>query len=236
MLVSVITPCLNSKNTIQDTMESVLCQSYKNIEYIVVDGGSTDGTVEILKEYALLFGNRMRFVSEKDKGIFPAMNKGIRMSHGQLIGILNSDDYYEKDAVEKMAAQYRAGMYQVLYGYMRVMGLRRKYYICRDRHQQLMEAMIPHPTCFVSRNVYRDFGLYLECFRFASDYELMMRLNRTGKVRFQCIPEIITNFQLGGASSGRRTKYEVALIRFLYGGLSGREFLKKVAGEFVGMG
>lgn len=236
MLVSVITPCLNSKKTIQDTLESVRCQSYKKIEYIVVDGGSTDGTVEILKEYAPLFGKRMRFVSEKDGGIFPAMNKGIRMSHGSLVGILNSGDYYEKDAVEKMAAQYRVGMYQVLYGYMRVMGARQKCYICRDRHQQLMEAMIPHPTCFVSRNVYRDFGLYLECFKLASDYELMMRLKKTGKVRFQCIPEIITNFQLGGASSSRRTKYEVDLIRFLYGGLSGREFLRKVAEELVGMG
>ncbi len=236
MFVSVITPCLNSKETIRDTMESVLRQSYQKIEYIVIDGGSTDGTVEILKEYAPLFGKRMLFVSEKDGGIFPAMNKGIRMSHGSLVGILNSGDCYEKDAVEKMAAQYRAGSYQVLYGYMRVMGPRRSYYICRDRHQQLMEAMIPHPTCFVSRNVYRDFGLYLECFKLASDYELMMRLYRTGKVSFQCIPEIITNFQHGGASSGRRTKYEVALIRFLYGGLSGREFLKKVAGELVGMG
>lgn len=233
MLVSVITPCLNSKETIRNTMESVRCQSYQKIEYIVVDGGSTDGTVEILKEYASLFGNRMRFVSEKDRGIFPAMNKGIRMSHGSLIGILNSGDYYEKDAVEKMAAQYRAGMYQVLYGYMRVRGPRQKYYICRDRHQQLMEAMIPHPTCFVSRNVYKDFGLYLECFKLASDYELMMRLNKTGKVRFQCIPEIITNFQLGGASSGGRTKYEVDLIRFLYGGLSGREFLRKVAEDIM---
>ena len=103
MFVSVITPCLNSKETIRDTMESVLRQSYQKIEYIVIDGGSTDGTVEILKEYAPLFGKRMLFVSEKDGGIFPAMNKGIRMSHGSLVGILNSGDCYEKDAVEKMA-------------------------------------------------------------------------------------------------------------------------------------
>mgnify|MGYP002509984989 CR=1 FL=1 len=228
MLVSIITPCLNSQKTIHDTIESVLRQSYNTIEYIVIDGGSTDGTLEIIKQYVPLFCGRMRYVSEPDKGIYNAMNKGIRMSHGQLIGILNSDDFYEYNAVEMIAEQYKKEEYQVIYGHMRVLSRNRECYVCKDNHRLLLQAMIPHPTCFVTRNVYRDFGLYLEYLKIVADYELMLRLNKTGKVIFQCIPQVITNFRRGGASSGRRTSYEVNLVRFLYGGLSGVEFLKKI--------
>lgn len=228
MLVSIITPCLNSKKTVRDTIESVLHQTYKNIEYIIVDGGSTDGTLEVIEEYVPLFHGRLRYVSEEDKGIYNAMNKGIRMSHGSLIGILNSDDFYERNAVERMAANYQEGVYQVLYGYMRVMSRNRERYICKDHHRLLLQAMIPHPTCFVARTVYRDFGLYQEHWKIVADYEFMLRLNQTGEVKFQRIPEVITNFRQGGVSSGRRTLYEVSLVRFLYGGLSCIDFLKKV--------
>ncbi len=93
--VSIVTPCLNSEKTIRDTIESVLYQTYKNIEYIIVDGSSTDNTVKIIKEYLPKFHGRMKFVSEKDNGIYNAMNKGIKMSSGNIIGIINSDDYYE---------------------------------------------------------------------------------------------------------------------------------------------
>lgn len=182
--VSVITPCFNSENTIRDTIESVLYQSYKNIEYIIIDGGSTDCTVDIIREYNDAFCGRMRYVSEADKGIYNAMNKGIRMSSGQLIGIVNSDDYYERDAIEKMAARYKKGEYQVLYGYMRVLSHNRKPYICKDTHQLLLKAMIPHPTCFVSRDIYRDFGMYSEGFKLVADYELMLRLDKTAWLNF----------------------------------------------------
>lgn len=100
--VSIITPCLDSEKTIRRTIESVLYQTYKNIEYIIVDGGSGDKTLEIVRTYQPLFEGRMRWVSEPDKGIYDAMNKGIRMSHGQIIGIINSDDYYVSNAVEQV--------------------------------------------------------------------------------------------------------------------------------------
>lgn len=229
--VSIITPCFNSESSIRDTIESVLYQTYRNIEYIIVDGASTDSTTEIIEEYVPLFQGRLRYVSEPDKGIYNAMNKGIKMSHGQLIGIINSDDYYETDAVEKMVRHYNKGEYQVLYGYMRVMSHDRIRYICKDSHKQLLKSMIPHPTCFISRNIYSDFGLYLERFRLVADYELMLRINKTGRINFQCIPEIITNYREGGASASKRTFYEVSLVRFLYGGLSCRELVNKLIND-----
>ena len=98
-LVTVITPCFNSEKTIRKTIESVLNQTYHNIEYLIIDGASTDKTVEIAKSYEQAFGGRMKIYSEPDKGIYDAMNKGIRLAGGELVGIVNSDDYYETDAV-----------------------------------------------------------------------------------------------------------------------------------------
>ena len=97
--ISIITVCFNSQKTIGRTFDSVLRQTYPNIEYLVIDGQSTDGTTDIIREYEPLFQGRMKWVSEKDEGIYDAMNKGIRMATGDLIGILNSDDYYEDNAV-----------------------------------------------------------------------------------------------------------------------------------------
>lgn len=233
--VSIITPCLNSEKTIRDTIESVLQQSYTNIEYIIVDGKSTDSTLSIIQEYMPLFRGRLKYVSEADKGIYNAMNKGIRLSTGQVIGIINSDDYYEKDAVEKIVQRYVAGKYQVIYGQLCVLTQYGGRYICKDSHKQLLKRMIPHPTCFVTRNVYRDFGLYLESLKLAADYELMLRLNKSGRIEFVSLNDTLANFRLGGASKHRRMRFETDFIRFWYGGLSGKELIEKLVEDiFVG--
>ena len=100
MLVTVITPCFNSEKTIRRTIESVLHQTYQDIEYLIIDGASTDKTVEIAKSYEEAFHGRMHIYSEKDEGIYYAMNKGIGLAKGELIGIVNSDDYYEREAAD----------------------------------------------------------------------------------------------------------------------------------------
>ena len=107
--ISVITVCYNSKKTIEDTIKSVLNQTYQNYEYIIIDGCSTDGTIDLVKSYIPKFNGRLTFISEPDKGIYNAMNKGIRKATGDLICLLNSDDYYELDAFETMNANYNWG-------------------------------------------------------------------------------------------------------------------------------
>ena len=99
--ISIITVCLNSVKTIRDAIESLLQQTYQNFEYIIVDGESVDGTLDIIKEYECIFGNRMKLISERDHGIYDAMNKGIEIASGDIIGILNSDDWYEKDVYKR---------------------------------------------------------------------------------------------------------------------------------------
>ena len=118
--VSIITVCYNSEKTIRRTIESVLNQTYDNIEYIIVDGASTDQTMDIVKEYEPKFSGRMRWISEPDEGIYFAMNKGIDMAAGELIGLLNSDDTYESNAVKSIRDALVSEPYQILYGFARV--------------------------------------------------------------------------------------------------------------------
>jgi len=191
---SVITPVYNGAGHIRDTIESVLGQTYKNIEYIVVDGGSTDRTMEIVKEYEPLFHGRMKYVSEKDKGIYNAMNKGIRMSSGQLIGIINSDDYYDRNAVQNIVDNMGDAECQVVYGYLGMLKGNQYYGVSKKTHNSLKTVMLPHPTCFVTRSVYQRYGLYLEWFKASADYELMLRLRSKKDVAFIQGKTVIASF------------------------------------------
>ena len=225
--VSVITPVYNGVEHIRDTIESVLGQAYKNIEYIVVDGGSTDGTMEIVKEYEPLFHGRMKYVSEKDKGIYNAMNKGIRMSCGQLIGIINSDDYY-KDAVQNIVDNMGNAKYQVIYGYLGMLKGNQYYGLSKKTHNGLETVMLPHPTCFVTRAVYQKYGLYLEWFKASADYELMLRLRSKKDVVFIQVKTVIASFRAGGISSGARCYLEGEIARVMHKVITPWEFGKRV--------
>ena len=219
-LVSVITPCYNSGKTIEKTLECIENQTYHNIEYIIVDGGSTDETLEIIEKHRQRLPERFRLISEKDSGIYDAMNKGIGLATGQLIGIVNSDDWYEKDAVEQAVAHYQGNPYEVIYGMQRTYLNGREKATFIYHHDFLPQQMITHPTCFVTADTYRDFGTFDLQYRSAADYDLMLRYFESKKVVFTPVMRILSNFQLGGMSSSQTGVRENATIRYRRGYLS----------------
>lgn len=226
--VSIITVCRNSEATIRNTLESVLNQTYSNIEYIIIDGKSTDTTLDIIQEYEPLFQGRMRCISEKDRGIYNAMNKGIKMAKGQLIGIINSDDFYELDAVELAVRNMDSSQCQVIYGYMQILDKEVKRRIVKDNHRNLKNEMIPHPTCFVTRKTYQKYGLFLEWFKVAADYELMLRLYSKEEVVFIQVKRVLSSFRLGGASANKKYSLEREIARVIHGAISLGQFGSKV--------
>lgn len=223
-LVTIITPCYNSEKTIRQTIESVLGQTYSNIEYLIIDGASTDKTVEIAKSYEGAFDGRMRIISEPDEGIYYAMNKGIGLAEGDLIGIINSDDYYEKDAVAKMIEHRTPNPYQILYGFERVLRDGKEVSICIHHHTNLDHQMITHPTCFVTKKLYEDFGVFNTNYKYSADYEFMLRMYHSGKIEFTPVYELISNYALGGASGSRAAYMETQRLYYQYGVITKKRY------------
>lgn len=205
ILVSIITVSYNSEKTIRDTIESVLHQTYKNIEYIIVDGLSADNTVGIAESYREKFaekGYRYHIISEKDNGIYDAMNKGIKNTEGKLVGIINSDDWYEVDAIETIVKQYQKYHYDMMYADLRIWkengtttvkhARLRKYATTRDWN---------HPTTFIARNVY-DKYLY-KCESIYDDWDMILHV-RESSLKIRTINKILANFRIGGVSNQKQ--------------------------------
>lgn len=224
---SIITVCYNSEKTIIDTIESVLNQSYDNYEYIIVDGNSTDGTLSVIKEYEKRFKGKLKYISEPDNGIYDAMNKGIDIAQGELIGIINSDDWYEKNCLKNIVDYYQECEYSVYYGYMRTVDeMTGKEIRCaRYNHEYIKEAMINHPTVFVSKNVYERFGKFNCKYKFSADYEFILRLIKEKCVHFIPVDEIQANFRTGGASEEIDALKETMKIKKKYGHISKIQYL-----------
>lgn len=206
MKVSIITVCLNSADTIEDAIQSVLSQTYKNIEYIIVDGGSTDGTLEIINKYR----NRIaKFVSEKDRGIYDAMNKGIKLAAGEIIGTLNSDDFYaSNDVIYNIVQQIETQNADALWGdLVQVSRNNPSRGLMFWRSSPYKEGKFkngwlpPHPTLFVRKKIYNQHGLFNLDFGTAADYELMLRFLEKYKIQGTYLPEILVKQRLGGASN-----------------------------------
>lgn len=202
-LVSIITPCYNAEKTIRDTIESVLKQDYENFEYIIVDGQSTDRTLDIINEYS---DSRIRYISEKDNGVYDAMNKGIKMAKGVLVGIINADDWYEQDALTEVVSKYNEGQMEIHYGMLAIYknNVLEKKQLIYD--SMLYMSMISHPTCFVAKKVYDELGGYDTNYAMTADYEFMVRCKYSKKVQFIVHEKTLANFRIGGLSSNDRTK------------------------------
>lgn len=201
-LLTIVTVVFNNIKTLERTIQSVLSQTYKNIEYIIIDGGSTDGTLEIIKKYA----DRLAYwVSESDKGTYDAMNKGIRLAKGKWIHILNSDDYYVNNKVlERVVPNLKDPNKYFYYFSMWLEDIAgRKIYKYKYswlRHWLLYySAYLPHPTMFVAKEQYYKAGLFDLNFKIAADHDLILRLCKEYVPKFIDLP--VTVMQLGGFSS-----------------------------------
>jgi glycosyltransferase involved in cell wall biosynthesis len=196
-LISIITVVFNTVKTIEQTISSVLNQPYENLEYIIIDGGSTDGTLDIIKKY----DDRIDFwISEADKGIYDAMNKGISYAKGELIGIINSDDWYEPDIISYIAEIYKkSDQNTVIHGMLRNYKDDKFYSIKGNSIRVLKYDMIQHPTCFVSKSIYQQFGMYDLKYKYSADYDLVLRYVNSG-IQFKFIEQVIANFRIGGIS------------------------------------
>lgn len=204
MKISVITITYNSAKTLQATLESVQSQTYSDIEHIIVDGASTDGTLAVIKAYANKHTN-VRYVSEPDEGIYNALNKGIRMATGDVIGFLHSDDVLNSpDSIEHIASAFADKEVDVVYGdlqYCRGDKVTRKWISNAYRPCSLKYGwMPPHPTVYCRRKVYDEVGLYDEWFRISSDYDMMLRIFMAG-YRSKYLPEVLVCMATGGASN-----------------------------------
>lgn len=226
---SIITVCFNSEKTIERTIVSVLSQSYKNFEYIIVDGASTDGTLNIIKSYTKKYPDKIKLISEKDNGIYDAMNKGIRAASGDLIGIVNSDDYYEIDALENISRAYDGKKYEIVYGMLRTIKDGKEVSVYIKNHQWLEEDMITHPTCFVTKGIYDDFGVYSLKYQYSADYEFMLRVSKIPQVVFRTVYKIISNFSLDGASSSIKGYIDTLKLKYRYNLISKKRYYFEIA-------
>lgn len=225
--ISIITVTYNSENTIKDTLQSILNQTYDNYEYIIVDGKSTDRTMDIVREYEELFAGKLRYISEPDEGIYDAMNKGIRMATGEIIGIINSDDWYEENALQIVNEHCIDNPCAIYYGYMRTIdNSNGKEIRCTIHHPEyIREAMINHPATFVSRKVYEIYGGYDCQYKMSADYDFMIRMTKQDDITFVPIYEIVSAFRLGGASGTVDTLMETMKIKRKYGMMTRMQYL-----------
>jgi glycosyltransferase involved in cell wall biosynthesis len=206
MKITVITVCRNSVATIKDTLESVASQSYKNIEHIVVDGGSIDATVAVIREWKK---HPVHLISEPDKGIYDAMNKGIRLATGDVIGILNSDDiYYDSHILENVSVVMHDASVDACYADL--------IYVDKNNPEKIIRYwkscsfkkglfsrgwMPPHPTFFTRRLIYEKYGNFDLTYSFAADVELLARLLERFEVKSVYVPKIFVKMRFGGTSN-----------------------------------
>jgi glycosyltransferase involved in cell wall biosynthesis len=203
--ISIITATLNSAATINETLESIRGQDYPDIEHIIVDGESTDATLGIVREYSHV----CKCISEPDKGIYYAMNKGIQLATGEVVGILNSGDVYQDDAVlSRVAERFQREGCEAVYGDLVYVDARDARKVVRYWRAGVYRAdafmwgwMPPHPTFFVRRSLYKKYGGFSLQFKTAADYELLLRFIHKYRISTGYIPEILVRMRNGGASN-----------------------------------
>ena len=206
-LVSIITVSFNSEATIKDTIEGVLNQTYTNIEYLIIDGKSTDTTLDIIKSYEDKFVEKnitYKWISEKDKGIYDAYNKGVSLASGNIIGIINSDDWYSKNAVTEVVKTFSNQEFSIVSGEKRKVTFDKKtyglYYNKRNVAKYIHKVMpLNFPATFIHKSVYDKIGLYDTQYKLSADYDLIFRAYKAN-ASFLFTDEVIVNMRNSGAT------------------------------------
>ena len=204
MKISIITITFNSAKTLLRALESVQAQTYKDIEHVIVDGQSTDGTRKLIEAYAKEHAN-VRWISEKDDGIYNAINKGIAMATGDVIGLLHSDDtLYSTDSIEYIANAFAQTDANVVYGDLqyRKGGKVVRHWKSNAFNSRTLKYgwMPPHPTVYVRREVYEQVGPYDDWFRISADYDMLLRIFTAGYKTYY-IPKVLVSMEIGGVSN-----------------------------------
>lgn len=225
-MISIITVVRNGEKTIRQTIESVCNQTLMPSEYIIVDGVSTDSTLSIIEEYRKKYPF-IKLVTEKERGIYRAINVGIQAVHGKLIGIIHSDDWYEKDALENMWKAYTTHGSGVYYGLMRYILNEKEFRLERVSHEFINHRMVLHPSTFVSLDVYNKYGIFNAKYNSAGDLDLFARfLNQN--VSFYPVDNIITNYRSEGDSSTPKAIIECLGVSRKYRHITVRQYYIKL--------
>ena len=214
MKISIITTTYNSAKTVEDTFQSILRQTYSDIESIVVDGDSKDGTLELIKKYEALFEGRMYYISEPDKGIYDAMNKGIRMATGDVIGILNSDDmFYDSHVVENIVQAFEKQHTDAVFGNL--------YFVKENDLDSIVRTWKgspyypkafqrgwhpAHPTFYARKEIYECLGGFDISFDVSADFELMLRFIEKNHISTYYLDRYFVKMRMGGESTGSISK------------------------------
>lgn len=210
MKISIITVSFNSGKTVRDTIESVLAQSYQDYEYLIIDGGSKDDTINIVKEYYPRFDGRMKYVSEPDRGLYDAINKGIHMATGDIVGIINSDDFYHRNDIFKIIASAfeTDSSIQAVYGDVRFVNSDNldktvRYYSSASFNPSKFRWgwMPAHPSFFTYKDNFDKYGYYKIDYQIAADFELLLRFLYIHHLPVKYIPEDFLKMRMGGRST-----------------------------------
>lgn len=212
--ISIITVTYNRANVIRDAIEGVLAQEYKSYEYIIVDGASKDNTIDVLKEYEPKFEGRMRWISEPDNGLYDAINKGIRMATGDVVGIINSDDFFHRnDTFTAIAKAFEDETIGCVYGDERIIKpdkpninyrFEAPWYFRKWMFRIGLEP--PHPSFYARKYLFEKYGYYKKGYVISADFELMMRFMLVHKVKAKYISQTLLTFRASGISTDGKNR------------------------------
>ena len=205
--VSIVTTTYNDRENLEKIIRQVRSQDYENLEYIIVDGGSADGTLEVIRQAQKDFGERLKWISQPDKGIYDALNKGLKMSSGEILGCC-FDEFAGPDVVAKMVDIMAREGTDGVHGDLDYVDGERVVRRWRQGQGKLVFGWMPgHPTLYLRRSVYENFGYYRTDYRISADYEFMIRILKDGKVRLSYLPEVLIRMSHGGTSTNSLGAY-----------------------------